>query len=376
MKLFNLTGKVAIVTGASRGIGRSIAFQLARAGAKVVVSSRKLDACEAVVKEIQAEGGTAMAISASIAVKDQLQALIQKTKETWGPIDILVCNAASNPYYGPATGMSDEVFNKVMHNNVLSSTWLCNMVYPDMKARKDGAIVLVSSVGGLHGSAVIGAYNISKAADMQLARNLAVEWGPDNIRVNCIAPGLIRTDFAKALTDDPVKAGMVENETPLRRIGEPDDIGGIAVLLASAAGKYITGQTIVADGQTLWLHDVELNQVTARKQSQVLGSTPAALLTAASDLQALKSDFQFTSEPERDGLHWVRATPQSPDGQIRSVMVGLRSAAAGPELAVLDVQDSLGQRSVLTFTGFEVNPALPAASFVFKAPVGADVIKP
>jgi len=107
---------------------------------------------------------------------------------------------------------------------------------------------LVSSVGGLHGSAVIGAYNISKAADMQLARNLAVEWGPDNIRVNCIAPGLIRTAFAKALTDDPVKAGMVENETPLRRIGEPDDIGGIAVLLASAAGKYITGQTIVADG--------------------------------------------------------------------------------------------------------------------------------
>jgi NAD(P)-dependent dehydrogenase (short-subunit alcohol dehydrogenase family) len=122
------------------------------------------------------------------------------------------------------------------------------MVYPDMKAQKDGAIVLVSSVGGLHGSSVIGAYNISKAADMQLARNLAVEWGPDNIRVNCIAPGLIRTAFAKALTDDPVKAGMVENETPLRRIGEPDDIGGIAVLLASAAGKYITGQTIVADG--------------------------------------------------------------------------------------------------------------------------------
>jgi NAD(P)-dependent dehydrogenase (short-subunit alcohol dehydrogenase family) len=248
MKLFNLDNKVAIVTGASRGIGRSIAFQLARAGAKVVISSRKLDACEAVVKEIQAEGGTAMAISANIANKDQLQSLVHKTQEVWGPIDILVCNAASNPYYGPMTGMSDDVFNKVMHNNVLSSTWLCSMVYPDMKAKKDGAIVLVSSVGGLHGSAVIGAYNISKAADMQLARNLAVEWGPDNIRVNCIAPGLIRTDFAKALTDDPVKAGMVENETPLRRIGDPDDIGGIAVLLASAAGKYITGQTIVADG--------------------------------------------------------------------------------------------------------------------------------
>jgi NAD(P)-dependent dehydrogenase (short-subunit alcohol dehydrogenase family) len=248
MSLFNLHGKVAVVTGSSRGIGRSIAHQLAQQGAKVVVSSRKQAACEEVVKEIQAAGGEAMAIAASISSKEQLQQLIAQTRAAWGPIDILVCNAATNPYYGPTTGMSDEVFDKVMRNNVLSNTWLCNMVYPDMQAKKDGAIVIVSSIGGLHGSAIIGAYNISKAADMQLARNLAVEWGPDNIRVNCIAPGLIRTAFAKALTDDPVKAGMVENETPLRRIGEPDDIGGIAVLLASAAGKYITGQTIVADG--------------------------------------------------------------------------------------------------------------------------------
>ena len=135
-------------------------------------------------------------------------------------------------------------------------------------------------------------------------------------------------------------------------------------------------QTLVADGQTLWLHDVELNQVTARKQSQVLGSTPVALLTAASDLQALKADFLFTPEPERDALQWVRATPQAPDGQIRAVMVGLRSSAAGPELAVLDVQDNLGQRSVLTFTGFEINPPLPVSTFAFKVPAGVDVIKP
>ncbi|WP_299512480.1 SDR family oxidoreductase [uncultured Limnohabitans sp.] len=248
MSLFNLKGKVAVVTGSSRGIGRSIAHQLAQQGAKVVVSSRKQDACEVVVKEIQAAGGEAMAIAASISSKEQLQNLIAQTRQTWGVIDILVCNAATNPYYGPATGMSDEVFDKVMRNNVLSNAWLCNLVYPGMKAQQDGAIVIVSSIGGLHGSSVIGAYNLSKAADMQLARNLAVEWGPDNIRVNCIAPGLIKTDFAKALHEDPVLSAKYNNETPLRRMGEPDDIGGIAVFLASPAGRYVTGQTVVADG--------------------------------------------------------------------------------------------------------------------------------
>jgi NAD(P)-dependent dehydrogenase (short-subunit alcohol dehydrogenase family) len=248
MDLFNLKGKVAIVTGSSRGIGRSIAIQLAKAGAKVVISSRKLAACEDVVQTIRDAGGEAMAIAANISDKTQVEALVAETRAAWGGIDIMVCNAATNPYYGPMTGMSDEVFDKIMRNNVLSNAWLCNLAYPDMKARKDGAIVIVSSIGGLHGSSVIGAYNISKAADMQLARNLAVEWGPDNIRVNCIAPGLIRTDFAKALHENPVLKAKVEGETPLRRIGEPDDIGGIAVLLASAAGQYITGQTIVADG--------------------------------------------------------------------------------------------------------------------------------
>ena len=248
MSLFNLQGKVAVVTGSSRGIGRSIAHHLAIAGAKVVVSSRKLDACEAVVKEIQAFGGEAMAIAASISNKEQLQNLIAQTRQTWGVIDILVCNAATNPYYGPATGMSDEVFDKVMRNNVLSNAWLCNLVYPDMKAQKDGAIVIVSSIGGLHGSSVIGAYNLSKAADMQLARNLAVEWGPDNIRVNCIAPGLIKTDFAKALHEDQVLSAKYNSQAPLRRMGEADDIGGIAVFLASPAANYVTGQTVVADG--------------------------------------------------------------------------------------------------------------------------------
>jgi NAD(P)-dependent dehydrogenase (short-subunit alcohol dehydrogenase family) len=248
MKLFRLDNKVAIVTGSSRGIGRSIAENLARSGARVVISSRKADACEAVAQAIRDEGGQALAIPANISARDQLETLVARTREHWGPIDILVCNAASNPYYGPSTGMTDEVFDKVMRNNVLSNHWLCQMVREDMAARKDGAIIIVSSIGGLHGSATIGAYNISKAADMQLARNLAVEWGPENIRVNCIAPGVIRTDFAKALVDDPRVRALIEGQLPLRRFGEPDDIGGIAVMLASAAGRYITGQTIVADG--------------------------------------------------------------------------------------------------------------------------------
>jgi NAD(P)-dependent dehydrogenase (short-subunit alcohol dehydrogenase family) len=248
MSLFDLTGKVAIVTGSSRGIGRSIALNFAAHGARVVVSSRKADACEVVVKEIRDAGGEAISIPANISDKQGLQALVDGTRKAFGPIDILVCNAASNPYFGPAAGIGDEVFEKIMRNNVLSNHWLCTMVRPDMVAKKDGAIIIVSSIGGLKGSTEIGAYCISKAADMQLARNLACEWGPDNIRVNCIAPGLIKTDFAKALYEDPKRKAAAEARFPLRRLGEPDDIGGIAVMLASRAGAFITGQSIVSDG--------------------------------------------------------------------------------------------------------------------------------
>ena len=184
MNLFDLTGKVAIVTGSSRGIGRSIAINMALHGAKVVVSSRKADACDAVVKEITEAGGTAISVPANISDKQAMQNLVDKSRQAFGPIDILVCNAASNPYFGPAANMGDEVFEKIMRNNVLSNHWLCTMVRPDMVAKKDGAIIIVSSIGGLKGSTEIGAYCISKAADMQLARNLACEWGPDNIRVN------------------------------------------------------------------------------------------------------------------------------------------------------------------------------------------------
>ena len=248
MSLFDLTGKVCIVTGSSRGIGRSIAENMAAHGARVVVSSRKLDACQVVVDAITKAGGVAVAISANISDKAGLQNLVDQSRQAFGPIDVLVCNAASNPYFGPSSGMGDEVFEKIMRNNVLSNHWLCQMVQPDMAAKRDGAIIIVSSIGGLKGSTEIGAYCISKAADMQLARNLACEWGPLNIRVNCIAPGLIKTDFARALYEDPARKAAAEARFPLRRLGEPDDIGGIAVMLAGRAGAFITGQSIVADG--------------------------------------------------------------------------------------------------------------------------------
>jgi len=248
MNPFDLSGKVAIVTGSTRGIGRSIAEHMAQAGAKVVISSRKADVCEQVAKAIRASGGDAIAIAANIGDKAQLENLVNETRRQCGKIDVLVCNAASNPYYGPMAKMPDDAFNKILQNNIVSNHWLANLVLPEMAQRKDGTVIIVSSIGGLKGTPVLGAYAISKAADMQLARNLAMEWGPCNIRVNCIAPGLVKTDFARALWENPEILQRYESQTPLRRIGEPDDIGAIAVFLASRAAAFITGQTIVADG--------------------------------------------------------------------------------------------------------------------------------
>ena len=250
MNLFDLSGRVALITGSSRGIGKAIAMRMAEHGAKVVISSRKLDACERVAAEINAAhgAGRAIAVAASISSKPDLQRLVATTNERFGQIDVLVCNAASNPYYGPQAGISDDQFRKVLDNNIVSNHWLCQLVAPQMMARRDGSVIIVSSIGGLRGSSIIGAYCISKAADMQLARNLAVEWGPDNIRVNTIAPGLIRTDFARALHENPEIRARVEGQTPLRRLGEAEDIGGVALMLASDAGRYITGQTVVVDG--------------------------------------------------------------------------------------------------------------------------------
>ncbi len=250
MSLFSLIGKVAVITGSSRGIGRAIAERMAEHGAKVVISSRKAAACVEVADAINAKygAGTALVIPANISSKEDLKRLADQATAQLGPIDILVCNAASNPYYGPQAGISDDQFRKVLDNNIVANHWLIGFVAPQMLARQSGSIIIVSSIGGLRGTGVIGAYAISKAADMQLARNLAVEFGPRNVRVNCIAPGLIKTDFARALWED---AAMLENRnatTPLRRIGEPDEIAGAAIFLASQAGSFVTGQSIVVDG--------------------------------------------------------------------------------------------------------------------------------
>ena len=250
MSIFDLNGKVAIITGSSKGIGKSIAEELAAQGAKVVISSRKQEACDEVAAAINAKHGegSALAIAASISDKAQLADLHARTKAEFGPVDILICNAATNPHYGSLDDIEDDQFRKVLDNNILSNHWLIQLVLPDMRAKKDGAIIVVSSIGGLRGSLTIGAYNCSKAADFQLVRNYAVENGKHGVRVNAIAPGLVKTDFARALWENPKALEATEARLPMRRIGEPADIAGAAVYLASPAAKWTTGQMVVVDG--------------------------------------------------------------------------------------------------------------------------------
>jgi NAD(P)-dependent dehydrogenase (short-subunit alcohol dehydrogenase family) len=246
--LFDIAGKVALITGSSRGIGRAIAERMAEAGAKVVISSRKADACAEVAAAINARGGTAIAHAASISDKTALQGLVDRTIAEWGQIDILVCNAAINPYYGPLLEITDEAFDKIMASNVRSNLWLCQMVIPGMAQRRDGSVIVISSIAGLKGNTKLGAYGISKAADFALVRNLAVEWGPSNVRVNAIAPSIIRTDFARALWENPEIYGAAVKSYPLRRIGEPDEVAGPAMFLASKAGAFVTGHVLTVDG--------------------------------------------------------------------------------------------------------------------------------
>ncbi|MBT3071745.1 SDR family oxidoreductase [Rhodomicrobium sp. Az07] len=248
MGLFDLSGRVAVITGSSRGIGRAIALEAARAGASVVVSSRKIDACQRVVDEIRESGGRATAVACNVGVKADLETLVAHALREYGRIDVLIPNAAINPAYGPSSEVSDEVWNKVLTTNLTATNWLCQLVLPGMAENGGGSVILLSSIVATVGAANIGVYAISKAAEAQLARNLAVEWGPRGIRVNSIAPGVVKTDFAKALYDNPKAAATVAHMTCLKRLGEPEDIAGVAVFLASDAARYITGQFLLVDG--------------------------------------------------------------------------------------------------------------------------------
>ncbi len=254
-QLFDLTGKIAVLTGSSKGMGKAMAEGLAEHGAKVVISSRKLDQCEAVAQAINDScgEGSAIAVACNAGYKDQLQALVDATHEALGPIDILIGNAGVNPFYGPMSEISDEAFDKIMGSNVRSNHWLCQMVAPDMVDKGKGSMMITSSTGAFAGSEVLGTYNISKLADIALVRNLALEYGPKGVRVNAICPGLIKTDFAKALWNNPEAKRAAETTTPLRRLGEPEDLKGIAVFLASDASEYVTGQAIAVCGGThMW----------------------------------------------------------------------------------------------------------------------------
>jgi len=246
--LFDLTDKVAIVTGSTRGIGRAIASRFAQRGAHVVVSSRDAAACDTVAQELREAGGQAIGIAANVGKKDQVEALVAQTVERYGGVDILVCNAAVSPYFGPLSGITDDVYDRIMNSNVRSALWLANLTFPHMAARGGGAAIFLSSIAGLSGTNVIGAYAISKTALIGLARSLAVEWGPHHVRVNCLAPGIVKTEFARALWDNPEIADPALARTALRRLAEPDDVAGAAVFLAAPASAFITGQTIVIDG--------------------------------------------------------------------------------------------------------------------------------
>ena len=246
--MFNLKDRVAVVTGASRGIGKAIAIQLSKAGAKVIISSRKYDECEKVANEIKSKGFKAEVIPCHVGRKDEISNLVKETINKYNGIDILVSNAGTNPAYGSLEKLNDNAFDKVLDVNLKSSIWLVNEASPYLKKNKTSSIIIMSSISALIGTKDIGAYGISKAAEVSLVKNLAVELGPHGIRVNAIAPGLIKTEFSRTLWSNKKKLKKQNENTPLQRIGYPEDISGIAHFLASDASSFITGQLIVADG--------------------------------------------------------------------------------------------------------------------------------
>ena len=251
-RLFDLTGRVALTLGSSKGMGKAMAEALAMHGASVVLSSRKQDQCDAAAAEINDRIGAerVIGIACNAGHKAQLQSLVEQTRTRLGPVDILLNNAGVNPFYGSSMDIPDDAFDKIMAVNVKANLWICNMVIPDMKAKGRGSIMITSSTGAFGPSATLGAYNISKLADIALVRNLALEHGPAGVRVNAICPGLVKTDFAKALWDNPEAAQRVNEQTPLRRLGEPEDFMGIAVYLASDSSAWMTGQALTVCGGT------------------------------------------------------------------------------------------------------------------------------
>lgn len=249
MDLFDLKGKNALITGSTKGIGKAIAEHFAAHGANVVISSRGAELCDEVAAEINAKGGgKAVAIPANIGHDDQLDNLVAEAEKQLGSIDILVCNAAVNPYMGPFLDTPDEAFDKTIHINIRANMRLCKHVVPGMQKRKDGAIVIISSIAAFKGSKMLGIYAVTKAADTQIVRNLAAAYGEDNIRVNGIAPAVVKTNFAKALWEDEERAKKSASSYALKRLGEPDDIAGAALFFASRAGAWTTGQTLIIDG--------------------------------------------------------------------------------------------------------------------------------
>jgi NAD(P)-dependent dehydrogenase (short-subunit alcohol dehydrogenase family) len=238
MSLFDLTGKVALLTGASKGMGLAMAKALAEQGATVVISARKQDQLDAAAAEINALGkGQAFGVACNVGYKDQLQALVDETHKVAGKIDIVIGNAGVNPYYGPTSEIPDDAYQKTMNANVQSNLWLAQMVAPDMVEKGAGSMAFTSSIGALIG----------------LVRNLAAEFGPKGIRFNAICPGLVRTEFARELWDNPEVEERIKNDIPLRRLGEPDDFAGLAVFLASDASRYMTGQALtVCGGSNMW----------------------------------------------------------------------------------------------------------------------------
>lgn len=248
MSLFRLDGQTALITGGSRGIGRAIAHRMAEAGAQVIINGRTAETCNAVVEEIQAAGGEARALAYNISRVEEARSLALESLEVFGKVDIFVGNAASNPHYGPVLDVEPAAFDKIVDTNIKANLLISQVLAPPMEIRRTGRLIFITSIAGLQASEGLGIYGMSKAAEAALMRNLAAELGPSKITVNCIAPGLVKTDFAKALWEDEERLEKTTSAYPLRRMGTPDEIAGTAVWLASPAGGFVTGQTIVVDG--------------------------------------------------------------------------------------------------------------------------------